>query len=437
MNDSAQFIAWFRETSPYINAHRGRTFVIEIDGAICAGAGITELVHDLALLNSLGIRLVLVHGARPQIEQRLRAEGRTAGVVAGLRVTDADSMPGVREAVGAVRMELEALLSQGVANSPMAGARIRVVSGNFVTARPLGVREGTDYQYTGMVRRIDTAAIEAQLAAGAVVLVSPVGYSPTGETFNLDAAELAMHIAGAVNAAKLIYLGGAEAPGDADGRPVRELTLAQLQERLAAARAAGQAPPRHLQLAGQACRQGVARVHLIDPAVPSALVQELFTRDGAGLMVSLSPFDAMRSATIDDAAGIIELIAPLEEEGILVRRSREKLEREIEHFTVVERDGVIIGCGALLPFPAAQVAELACLAVHPDYRRSGYGDSLLDLLEIEARRKGVSRLFVLTTQAAQWFAERGFQPASIDSLPVERQALYNYQRNSRVLVKAL
>ncbi len=437
MSDNAQFVAWFRETSPYINAHRGRTFVIEVDGETVADAEVIDLVHDIALLNSLGIRLVLVHGARPQIEERLQARGLSPALVDGLRVTDAQTMASVKDATGTVRMQLEALLSQGVTNSPMAGARIRVVSGNFVMARPLGVHNGTDYQYTGVVRRVDTASINAQLELGAIVLVSPVGYSPTGEMFNLDAGDLAMHIASALGAAKLIYFGEDPVLTDAGGDAVRELTLAQLQADMAARRAAGKAVDRLHQLAGQACRQGVQRVHLLDRRVESALLQELFTRDGAGLMISLSAFDSMRPAGIDDAAGIIELIRPLEDEGILVRRSREKLEMEIQRFTVAERDGLIVGCAALLPVAEGEAAELACLAVHPEYRRSGYGESLLELLEADARRLGARRLFVLTTQAEHWFAERGFRPGTIDDLPVSRKSLYNYQRNSKVLIKTV
>lgn len=425
-----EFVRWFREASPYIHAHRGRTFVIVFGGEAVLDPAFDSLVHDLALLSSLGVRLVVAHGARPQVESRLQARGIELRYAGGVRVTDAQAMECVKDAAGSVRVEIEALLSQGLAASPMAGARIRVTSGNFITARPLGVRDGVDCHHTGVVRRVDTETINARLAGGEIVLISPLGYSPTGEIFNLSAEEVGTAVAAGLKAAKLIFLletlpcpGGEALP--------REITRQELERRLAATDGGV------LGLAVQACRQGVGRVHLLERRIDGALLRELFTRDGIGTLVSASAFDAMRAASIDDAAGILELIRPLEADGTLVRRSREKLEMEIERFTVIERDGAIIGCAALFPYPAERVAELACLAVHPDYRRSGYGGALLERLEAQARRAGVGRLFVLTTQTAHWFLERGFTAAAIEDLPVERKLLYNYRRNSKVLVKTL
>ncbi|MCC7410378.1 MAG: amino-acid N-acetyltransferase [Gammaproteobacteria bacterium] len=438
MIDSPQeFVRWFREASPYIHAHRSRTFVIVFGGEALLDAAFEHLIHDLALLVSLGIRLVVVHGARPQVETRLRARGIELRYVDGLRVTDTAAMECVKDAVGTVRVEIEALLSMGLANSPMAGARIRVTTGNFITARPLGIRNGTDFRHTGVVRRVDTETINAQLDAGGLVLVPPLGYSPTGEIFNLNAEEVGTAVAAELHAAKLIFLLEGQRLLDTDGDLVREIIGTDLPGLLAALRAAGDPLAWVLQLADQACRNGVRRVHLLDRQSDGALIRELFTRDGAGTLVSASPFDDMRSATIDDAAGILEIIRPLEADGTLVWREREKLEMEIGQFTVVARDGVILGCAALFPYPGESVAELACLAVGTDYRRGGYGQALLDLLEGRARQLGVRRLFVLTTQAEHWFEERGFVEADIDALPVERKALYNYQRNSKVLIKAL
>ena len=188
-----------------------------------------------------------------------------------------------------------------------------------------------------------------------------------------------------------------------------------------------------------ACRHGVARTHLIDREVDGGLLLELFTRDGVGTMVSSNPYDTTRRATIEDVGGILELIRPLEQEGALVRRSREKLEMEIGRFFVVERDGTVIGCAAAYPLSDSDAVELACLAVHPEYRdrERRRGDQLLDAILEEARHLGASRLVVLTTQAAHWFQERGFEPAEIDDLPDEKQALYNYSRNSKVLARPL
>jgi amino-acid N-acetyltransferase len=432
------FVDWFRGASPYINAHRGRIFVIQFGGEAFDDPSFHHLIHDIALLNSLGVRLVLVHGIRPQIDQRLQARGLPARIHQGLRITDDAALVVAKEAAGYVRVELEALLSMGLANSPMAGARIRTAAGNFVIARPVGVREGIDYGHTGEVRRIDREGVERQLKEGAVVLVSNIGYSPTGEAFNCDAEQVASALAVELRAAKLILIGERHELQDGRGAAVRQLTPDQARQLLDGMRSA---PPgdtvRHLEGAIQACRGGVGRVHLLDRHVDGVLLLELFTRDGVGIMVSSDPYEHTRGAGIEDVGGILELIRPLEQEGILVRRPREKLEQEIGHFTVVERDGAVIACAALYPFLREGLVELACLAVHPGYRRSGLGQTLLDRMERDARAQGAMGLFVLTTHTAQWFRERGFEPAAADDLPVQRQLTYNYQRGSRVLLKRL
>ena len=435
--NNSPFVQWFRNSAPYINAFRGKTFVIAFDGDAVADAHFPHLIHDLALLNSLGIRLVLVHGARPQIEQRLRERGAELHYVNGLRVTDAVALTCVKEAVGSVKVEIEALLSMGLANSPMAGARIRVASGNFVAARPLGVRDGVDYGHTGEVRRIDAEALQRHLQDGTIVLLSPLGYSPTGEVFNLGMLDVATSAAIALKAEKLICL--AEAPGlrDRRKRVLRELSVHDAEQALAANTSVLDDDIALLKSAVRVCNNGTRRVHVLDRRVDGGLLLELFTRDGIGSLVNADVFEGMRQASIDDVGGILELIAPLEAEGILVRRSRELLETEIDQFSVVERDGMVIGCAALYPYPNDSVAELAGLALHPDYRDSGRGEALLSYLERRAKKLGVKRLFVLTTQTAHWFIERGFEHADLTALPVKKQALYNFQRRSQVYIKNL
>jgi len=430
------FVRGFRDAAPYINAFRGRTFVVVFGGEAVEDAQFAGLIHDLALLNSLGIRLVLVHGARPQIEARLQARGADMRYVNGLRVTDDEALVCVKEAVGSVRVEIEALLSMGLAHSPMAGACIRVASGNAVVARPLGVHEGVDYLHTGEVRRIDSTALRAQLDQGSVVLLSPLGYSPTGEVFNLSAEDVASSAAIALRADKVLYL--VEGPGLRDGRKrlMRELSADEAAKVLDSRRRLPEEMQRVLASAVNLCRHQVRRVHLVPRHVDGALLQELFTRDGIGTLISADRYEGTRRAGIDDIAGILELIAPLEEAGLLVRRSRERLEMEIGRFTVIERDGMIIACAALYPLDG-DAAELACLAVHPDYRGQGRGDTLLQYLEKHAVEAGIRRLFVLSTKASHWFRERGFTPAGPKMLPARRQAMYNYRRNSKVFVKML
>jgi amino-acid N-acetyltransferase len=439
---SEAFVTWFRAVAPYVHGHRGRIFVICFGGEAVQGERFASLIHDIALLHSFGIRLVLAYGTRPQITARLRASGLETRYVNDLRVTEAPALAAVKEAAGVVRIEVEALLSMGLANSPMANARLRVASGNFVTARPLGVQGGVDFHYTGEVRRIDGEAIQSRLAEGEIVLIPPLGYSPTGEVFNLDADDVATAVAIALRAGKLIFLIDAAGVVDEAGGLIRQITVEEAQAAIAQDPSSKtMRAPRlglsELRCAIKACRMGVARAHLIDRRRDGALLLELFERDGIGTLVSAAPFDRMRRATIDDVTGILELIEPLEAQGVLVRRSREKLEREIDHFSVLLRDEAIIGCAALYPYGGEGLAELACLAVHPDYRNAGRGDELLQNVEREARAAGLRKLFVLTTQAAHWFVERGMSEARIEDLPLARPDLYNYQRNSKVFAKTL
>ncbi|MFZ1493483.1 MAG: amino-acid N-acetyltransferase [Candidatus Competibacter denitrificans] len=431
------FVHWFRQAGPYINAHRGKTFVVQFGGAAIESDQFASLIHDLALLHALGIRLVLVHGARPQIEQRLREAGRELRYVNRLRVTDADDLRCIKQAIGRARICIESALSMGVANSPMQGARLRVVSGNLITARPLGVREGIDYGFTGEVRRIDRRAIRLWLDEGAIVLLSPLGYSPTGETFNLNAEEVATATAIALRANKLLVLSESSAVCTPDGQPVHQLSLSDAERLLATHPGLAEPTIRHLQQALRACQAGVRRIHLLERSVDGALLLELFTRDGTGTLITADIYEGLRPATIEDVGGLLALIQPLEDDGTLVRRSRERLEMEIERFVLLERDGAIIGCMALYPFPDEQVGELACVAIHPNYRDSGRAKTLLRYVERQAREQGLRRLFVLTTRTAHWFQERGFEPAEVAHLPVMKQALYNWQRRSKVFIKTL
>jgi amino-acid N-acetyltransferase len=437
LSDTYAYVSWFRGSAPYINAHRGKTFVIYFGGEAVADARFPTLLHDFALLNSLGIRLVLVHGIRPQIDERLNNRNQMARFHAGLRITDGGALECVKEAAGTVRVEIEALLSMGLANSPMAGARIRVASGNFVTARPVGVRDGVDFQHTGEVRRIDATGIRAALDRGDVVLLSAVGYSPTGEIFNLRSEEVATAAAIALKAHKLLLLGEEDCVSSRDGQLIRQLTTDEAHALLDEPVSCNASVIPDIEAATQACSQGVDRAHTLNWQTDGALLLELFTRDGIGTLISQAPFEAMRPAAVGDVPGILDLIVPLEKQGVLVARSRERLEGEITDYTVIERDGTVIGCAALHDFPDARMGELACLVLHPDYRGCQRGERLLTHIEQLAKSHALSRLFVLTTRTAHWFRERGFEPADIEALPDDRRSVYNTQRNSKVLIKTL
>jgi amino-acid N-acetyltransferase len=433
----AEFVAWFRSVAPYVNAFRGKTFVVAFGGEVVADGKFVELTHDFNLLASLGVHLVLVHGARPQIEQHLYRNNISDRYHQGIRLTDADTMLCVKEAVGRTRLEVEALLSMGLANSPMANADIRVAGGNFITAQPIGVINGVDLLHTGCVRKVDVAAVKDRLDFNEVVLLSPLGYSPTGEVFNLTLEDVATTTAIALDADKLIFLMDTDGVVNQQGELLRELTIASASAVLSGDQYLSDDASLFLPCAVRACEAGVARTHLISRHQDGALLQELFSDVGIGSMVVESSLNTIRDATINDVGGVLKLLRPLEDEGILVRRSRELLEREIERFVVMEHDHRILGCAALYPFPDSKAAELACMAVHPNYRSHGYGEALLKHMSTEALTQSFEKLFVLTTRTAHWFVERGFNEVDPNQLPEEKKALYNYERRSKVFMKKL
>lgn len=452
LNRPQEFVSWFRSVAPYIHAFGGKTFVIAFGGEVVDDGQLVSLSHDLNLLASLEVRIVLVHGARPQIESRLKRANLKTKLAGGLRVTDDQAMEVVKEANGSIRVEIESLLSMGLVNSPMAGSDIRVASGNFVTAKPIGVLEGVDLQHTGEVRKVDGIAIQKRLDDGEMVLLSPLGYSPTGEAFNLSLEDVAVSTAIALDADKLIFLMDSSGVHNARGELLREMTAQKAKNLLQHVKnnhskngqIKSQDAPNitedeayYLPAAIRACDHGVARTHLICRHTDGAILQELFTHDGIGTMVTEMPLESMRQAEIDDVGALLQLIEPLEAEGILVRRGRERLEMEIVQFYVMEHDGRVIGCAALYPFAQEKTAEFACLAIHPAYRGGGRGDRLFHYCEEQAKETGFETIFCLTTRTEHWFLERGFIEKTVTDLPTEKQKIYNLQRRSKVFVKKL
>lgn len=433
---SEAFVRWLRQVAPYVHAFRGRTFVVAFGGELFTErTRFLTFVHDLNLLAALGIRLVLVHGARPQIEAELKSRGVRSRYAQGLRVTDEAALMAVKQAAGVLRIEIEAVLSQGLPSSPMAGAQIRVNSGNFITARPIGVRKGVDFQFTGAVRKVDAFAIRGALDAGEVVLVAHVGYSPTGEVFNLAWEDVAENVAIALRADKLIMFTD-RVPVDRREQVVSELTAHEAEAMVKKGGLTAQTS-RAIEHAARALGNGVGRAHILSRRVPGSLLLELFTAAGVGTMLTADTLEQLRPARIEDVGGMISLIEPLEAEGTLVKRSRELLESEIGNFFVIEHDGVIRGCAALYPFPDDKSAEFACLAVAPEYRDAGYGERLLLACQERAKALKLRKLFALTTHAAHWFLEQGFRAGDVAALPSKRQALYNWKRGSKVFLKRI
>ena len=440
------FVPWFRSVAPYIHKFRNQTFVVGICGEAIAAGKLAHLAQDLAMIQSMGVKVVLVHGFRPQVNEQLLAKGHVAKYSHGIRVTDEVALDCAQEAAGQLRYEIEAAFSQGLPNTPMAGSTIRVISGNFITARPVGILDGVDFQHSGLVRKVDVAGITRTLDMGAMVLLSPFGFSPTGEAFNLSMEEVATSVAIALQADKLIFVTeiagirmDPNAPISEDNPIDTELPLAAAEQLLL------NAPPAlrpadtafYLQHCVKACKAGVERSHIIPFSVDGALLLEIYVHDGIGTMVVDEKLEELREATADDVGGILQLIEPFEKDGTLVKRSRTEIERDADQYTIVEHDGVIFACAALYPYPEAKTGEMAAVTVSPQSQGQGDGEKILKRIEQRARAMGLTSIFVLTTRTMHWFIKRGFVQADPDWLPEARKRKYNWDRKSQVLVKKL
>ena len=440
------FVPWFRSVAPYIHKFRNQTFVVGIAGEAIQAGKLPNLAQDLALIQSMGVKVVLVHGFRPQVNEQLAAKGHTARYSHGMRITDGVSLDCAQEAAGQLRYEIEAAFSQGLPNTPMAGATIRVISGNFLTARPIGIVDGIDFQHSGLVRKVDTAGIIRTLDMGAMVLLSPFGFSPTGEAFNLGMEEVATSVATALQADKLIFVtevpGIRVAPGqpENDDNPINTEMSLGVAERLLSELPAANHPTDtafYLQHCVKACKGGVERSHIIPFAVDGSILLEVYVHDGIGTMVVDEKLESLREATVDDVGGILQLIEPLEKDGTMVKRSRTEIERDIGLYTVIEHDGVIFACAALYAYPEAKTAEMAALTVSTQVQGQGDGERVLKRIEQRARADKLESIFVLTTRTTHWFRKRGFTLVDPDWLPEARKRKYNWDRKSQVLVKRL
>ncbi len=440
------FVPWFRSVAPYIHMHRGKTFVVAISGEAIEAGKLPSLVQDLAMIQSMGVKVVLVHGFRPQVNEQLKAKGHTAQYSHGMRITDEVALDCAQEAAGQLRYEIEAAFSQGLPNTPMAGATVRVISGNFITARPVGILDGVDFQHSGLVRKVDVPGLNKILNLGAMVLMSPFGFSPTGEAFNLTMEEVATSVAIALQADKLIFV--TEVPGirirphepAGEDNPIdTEMPLAEAERLLANEPTPTQPTDTgfYLQHCVKACKAGVERSHILPFAVDGVLLLEIYVHDGIGTMVVDERLESLREATSDDLGGVLQLIEPFENDGTLVRRERTEIERDIGNYSVIEHDGVIFGCAALYAYPENRTGEMAALTVSPHSQGQGDGEKILRRIEQRARAQDLDSIFVLTTRTMHWFLKRGFVQVPIEWLPEARQRKYNVDRRSIVLVKKL
>lgn len=418
-------IETFRSAAPYIYAHQGNVFVITIPNSMLNSEQLPALVQDLALMQTLGIKLVLVYATGLFATKRHKRP-----------VIDDRKLIRLQHKVGELQSRLESLFSTGLVNTPMAGMKLTTISGNFVHAKPTGVVNGVDLQYHGEVRRVDTKSILKQLDNGNIVLLSSIGYSPSGDCFYLDEHDVATTVAASIPSEKLIFLMNDKTLQNSRKQRIKFLTLKSAQSLLTRRKTLSNSAKQYIEFAINACLNRVQRVHLLSTDVPGALLQELYSHDGAGTLITAEQYDDIRPATIEDVGGILSLINPLEEQQVLVERTREQIELEIHNYDVIEHDGFVIACGALHPMKDKHIGEIACLAVHADYQKEGLGNRLLKHLEQKAWTQNLTSVFVLTTKALHWFREHGYRKSSIQELPISKQRTYNYQRNSRVYLKS-
>ncbi|WGE36690.1 amino-acid N-acetyltransferase [Actinobacillus genomosp. 1] len=433
---NTELVQWFRQSTPYVNMHREKTFVIMLDGNAIAHPNFINITNDISLLHSLGIKLVIVFGARCQIDELLAKNQMSSAYHKHIRITDSKTLEVVKQAVGGLHYDIFSRLSLRLPNSPV----LNVVSSNAVLAQPLGVIDGVDYGLSGKIRRINIEGIQQQLAQDAIVVIGPIAPSVTGEMFNLPFEEIATQIAIKLKADKLIGFCDQQGILDSEGNVLSDLHPREAKRYLTQFIESGQyhhSAARFLQAAIEVCHAGIKRSHLLSYKEDGSLLQELFSRDGIGTQLSEESSENIRLATSFDIPGLLNLIRPLEEQGILVKRSREQLEMEISNYTIIERDGIVIACAALNHYPEEKMAEMACVAVHPDYRDSSRGDVLLEAIKRRAYKLQVEKLFVLTTRTTQWFQERGFVLSTTDDLPKEKREHYNYQRMSKILILEL
>jgi amino-acid N-acetyltransferase len=443
--DSQTFAKWFRLAAPYINTFSNKTFVIAFGGELLDEDQFTALSHDINLLTCLNVKIVLVHGARPQIDQKLKEKKISTQLVRNVRVTDDSGMEAVKEANGLIKINIESTLSSSLLNSPMAGSDIKVSSGNFITAKPLGVIDGVDMQHTGEVRKIDSAAIKKKLDNKELVVISPIGYSPTGEVFNLTMEDVALKTSIALEADKLILLIDSDGIFNLRNELLHEMTLEKAVNLYKSI--AKDNPKKHelininsneldlLEIAIKASEAGIHKIHLINRHIDGAILQELFTDEGVGTVITEKALDTIRQANHNDVKGIHKLINPLEAGGYLIKRGKERIDHDIENFFVIEHDKKIIGCAALYPYN--DHVEFACFAINKNYQSKGFGSKLYNYCEEIAREKSYKYLFALTTRTEHWFIEKGFKEESIQKLPKKRLESYLPQRNSKFFIKKL
>jgi amino-acid N-acetyltransferase len=419
-----------REILRYVPQFRDRVFVIALDGAVVEDENFSNLLLDIALLRSLRIGVALVHGAGHQIKRLAEQTRQAPSNLDGTGVTDPATLQLALTAANRVTHEV----IEGLAAVDLSGAY-----GNALVAHPAGIIRGLDYQMTGRVERVNIAMLQALLEHDIVPVIPPLGCDGEGRTYRLNSDAVAVEVARALRAVKLIYLsaGGIVRRGE---EPLRQLSVEEAQALLTGARAEiAETLVSKLENAVRAARGGVPRVHIIDAQVEEGLLAEVFSNEGVGTLVHANEYQAIRRAQKKDARAIFKLIQAGIENDELVRRSRQEIERQIGEYFVFEVDANPVGCVAVHSYPEQRKAELACLCVDGKFENQGIGAKLTHYAEAQARSLGAAELFCLSTQAFNFFVQKGgYHLGTPDDLPPSRRERYERSgRRSLVLTKQL
>ena len=428
-------LADLREILRYVPQYREKLFVIALDGAVVEDDNFRNLLLDIALLRSLRIEVALVHGAGHQIRRLAEMSGQTPSNIDGTGITDAATLQLALTAANRVTHEI----LEGLSANDLRGA-----CGNALVAHPAGILQGVDHQYTGRVERVDTTLLHGLLRHDILPVIPPLGCDGEGNTWRLNSDAVAVEVARALEAVKLIYITTAEGVtlqrGEGPPELLRHLTVDEAEHILRQQGSAVAAQTiSKLAHAVRACRNGVPRVHIIDGRVHEGLLAEVFSNEGVGTLVHTNEYQAIRKARGKDARAILALIRAGMESDELLQRNLGDIERQVGDFFVFEVDGSPGGCAALHLYPQAKKGELACVCVSPKYENQGIGAKLMHFIEAQAQGLGLEELFCLSTQAVNYFVQKGgFRLGTPDDLPSGRRERYDRSgRRSQVLVKKL
>lgn len=432
---------FIREVFSYISRFKGQLFVLKIEDSLMDHPLFPVLIRDISLLHKLGIKVLIVPGTRKSIDRQLKAWEIESEFHDGVRLTSEEALPLVEQAsLGAAQRIMSHLTASGCHG----------MQGNWVSARSLGVIDGVDYVRTGKIDRIQKEILEHLLEEDFVPILPPIGWNKLGHAYNISSTELATELCKYLEVGKLFFI-GSECGIRADGLNKGNLTqdLALTDAGLVSALDIDQAKqildlnPQleysqvdYLMNAIAACKAGAKRVHLISGEMPGSVLQEVFSSRGDGTMVYANQYSQIRPAVVEDIPDILRIMQDYIAKGFLIPRTSESILEKLQDYVVYAIDNAIHGCGALHAFEDGS-AEVAAIAVGANYRKAGIGDAVVRHLIEAGRMRGYKRLFLLTTQAPDWFYGFGFRTGTVDDLPPSKRAKYNTKRNSRVLVMDL